>query len=496
MRAGAARSRLAASFRGGGIVAGALVVALIAWWLLQPSREPRLAPLADAVSRAGRAEPDERGTVAASPLPADATLVDPAVPFEGVVAQRSEIERASDDSVDARTLHGFVVDERGVPVEGVAVAWFVDDAELFVMQSELLGRRIEGASTAADGGFELHGVPVGVALHVSATATPERQITVAVAADARSVRIVLPRLGSIAGLIRVGPGVAAEELFLSVTSHDGAPGAAAWGTGGLELATRAQATPDGRFELLHVPVGEWTLHVDHCGLGVSLRVAEVAGVSAVADSAPPDPRLSPLDLTAVLRAVTVEVVAANGAPVSSGWWTLARAADGRPISDRDAMPTDAIAPAPPPMPLCKPFGSGRFTVSVPSGSRHRLHVAAPGHRVAAADLSESQVRVIVGPPVVLRVALDSELRELARLAPANLTLASHDRWSIEEFLGSEARFDADGRAEMPLNFVGWLAPRAFMRSSHEAELSSWVDLEPIEVGETVGNEWIELRRAR
>lgn len=491
----AGNARTATLVAGGAILA----VLLVAWRLSRPTA-PALSPPSHANHRARVAEPALAGS-----LPATS-----AAPCDEPFTQRSEVARADDDAADGWTLRGVVVDERGTAVDGAAIEWVFGDLPLArQLDSSVAAGSIESASeqairrreppaagveTDAAGRFELPGLPSGFAPIVSAVASPARQVTVPLAADAREVCIVLPRLGSIAGQLRVGPGVLAEELVITVSPQEGGPAAEAWTFGGFVHQTAVTAAADGRFELRDVPVGRWNLRVDHLLCGLFARVGSVVGVASVAEQAPPDPRLDPFDLSDALRRVTVEVVTSGGAPVDAGWWTLARAADGRVIGGEP--PLDALAHLALAAPAVMPFTGGRFALTVPSASLHRVHVAVPGHRIAAAELSAPHLRVAVGSPAILRVALDLELRELMRLAPASLMIEGCDRWSVQEFQALEACFDADGRAELLLPLLGWLAPKAFMRASHEAELSSWIKLEPFEVGESIGHEWIELRRAR
>lgn len=422
------------------------------------------------------------------------------------VAERRAAVLTDDLPGAAWTLRGQVVDDRGEPVAGATIRWWTDsDARPiggeFVtdeMTAFALPEPTANAPaipvSAADGRFVVEGLPAASRVSVVATLSPQRWTSATFAVDRGDVRIVLPRLGSIAGRVRVAPGVDSRELFVSVEPAGSRSPTAAASDPSFECPSRVGVDLSGSFVLRDVPVGRWRLQVDHRGSGLHARLAEVEGVASVVEEAPPDPRLDPLDLSAALRTVTVEVVAADGARIDAGWWLLARTPDGQLIGDpaaERAGAVDAIPPTP-----CQRFSDGNFTLTVPSAWRPRVHVAVPGHRIAAAELSGAVARVVVGAPIVLHVALDPELQELARLAPASLTMAGCESWSAEEFCAVEARVDDEGRAQLLVPWVGWVKPRAFMRAAREAELSSWIALEPFEVGELIGHEWIELRRAR
>jgi len=204
---------------------------------------------------------------------------------------------------------GTVVDEEGAPVVGADVTCGVLDPG---RGSEPEWRHDLADTTDGEGRFAIHG-PIGVAelfLAVNRAGYAAAR-DLAVRAGAADVRVVLVRQGKIAGRILLKD--FQDRMGLQVLARSEADGH--FFQGGL------RSTGDG-FEIPQLPAGSYTVLCRWNQDGSNVLLDEVAGVRVSAGETARDPRLDPLDLTAALHEIELEVVDTYGRSVREVFLTL------------------------------------------------------------------------------------------------------------------------------------------------------------------------------
>lgn len=248
-----------------------------------------------------------------------------------------------------RTLPGRVVDaERGTPVAGAQVT-----AEWAIARQFHDGT---GATSDAEGAFELSGLPESGAVRLVGKASGYALGHVDPSPEATSVELALRRGGRIEGLVC---GTPAELAWTSVWFGTEARGHSS--------ANSLEVGPDGRFVVENAEPGRWTFtrawgHRDAAGR----MQAEMGGVMNASSSVTVEDGATARVRLACDGILVTGTVVANGAPLGERILNLSRA-------NRDFG--DGLVDA----------ASGRFAIRVPVPGRYEVWGAQPpsGHAFAS-----------------------------------------------------------------------------------------------------------------